>query len=319
MFASSHSARPRRGAVTWSAAARAAMALLVLLCCGGCYEEMSRDDPWAWLSDKASSQGWGVSQGGGSNPAGDGGFRATALDREGWSILVRGFEGRNARQRADALRTRLERELRVPDVWVRAEQGQWSVYRGRYGARNEMAARQDLRQTRMLVLDGRRPFEDAALVALGLGGVGLASDTPAASSAVGGQTTGDELNLRSHVTRAQYTLQVAFFDEAGGRQYRQAAEAYARQLRARGEQAFYLHGKTMSLVTVGLFSEQDVPTQRSIGPDGVPMVSQSYGPKVRELQARFPHNLGNGMTLVESSSDGQQREAPSFIVRLPEP
>jgi hypothetical protein len=145
---------------------------------------------------------------------------------------------------------------------------------------------------------------------LGIGGVGVVGDAV---------VTDDELNLRNHLTRAQYTLQVAFFDEAGGRTYREAAEAYARQLRAQGEQAFYLHGRTMSLVTVGLFSEQDVPTERAIGADGVPVVSQRYGQKVRALQRRFPHNLGNGMTLLESSGDGPQREAPSFVVRLPDP
>lgn len=313
MFSSSHSARPRCGAVTWSAAGRAVVVLLGILCCGGCYEEMGRDDPWAWLTEKASAQGWSVKQGGADATTRDDGFRSTALDREGWAILIRAFTGRDARQQADALRSRLTRELRVPDVWVRAEHGQWSVYRGRYGAGNEMAARQDLRQTRMLVLDGRRPFEDATLAALSLGGVGRGDDPADAAAA------DDELNLRNHAARAEYTLQVAFFDEAGGGQYRQAAEAYARQLRTQGEQAFYLHGKTMSLVTVGLFSQQDVPTQRSIGPDGVPVVSQSYGPKVRELQQRFPHNLGNGMTLLESSGDGPQREAPSFVVRLPQP
>jgi hypothetical protein len=314
MFPSSHSAKPRRRAVAWPMPPGiAAVLLLCALCCGGCYQEMSRSDPWDWLTEKAAGQGWGVSRGGAASRSADAGFRATALDREGWAILVRSFEGPDARQRAEALRSRMERQLHVPETWVRAEHGQWNVYRGRYGASNEMAARRDLRQTRMLVLDGHRPFEDAALVALGLGGVGLARGDGLSGA------TGDELDLRSHLSQANYTLQVAFFDEDGGKEYRQAAEAYARQLRQRGEQAFYLHGRTMSLVTVGLFSEQDVPTQRVVGADGVPTVSQSYGPRVRELQTRFPHNLGNGMTLLETSSDGQQREAPSFVVRLPDP
>ncbi len=304
--------------VSWKVRRRASLCaalcfLFVLL--GGCYEEISRTDPWGALADKAVAQGWGASRGGSGGAASDVKFRPTAMAAEGWSILVRAFEGPDADQQARTLKRRLGDELNVPEVWVRTEHSQVVVYRGRYDARHLADAQRDLRQTRMLVLDGRRPFGEALLVGLDLGAAGLGEGFAGGDT---GEPT-DPVNLRSHLGEAEYTLQIAFFDSAGGADFRQAAAAYARQLRDQGEQAFYLHGRTMSLVTVGLFSEDDLETHRVIGADGVPMISQGYGPRVRELQRRFPRNLGNGMTLIEASGGGTKHEAPSFVVRLPQP
>lgn len=299
----------RRGGMLAAALCFAALLL------GGCYEEMSRTDPWGDFADRAAAQGWGTSRGDSQRPTAEADFRPTAMAGEGWAILIRAFEGPDAARQAEALERRMRDELHVPDLWVRAEHGQVVVYRGRYDARHVADAQRDLRQTRMLVLDGRRPFGEAMLIGLELGAVGLADG--AGGAAFG--AAGDAVNLRSHLGEAEYSLQIAFFDQAGGADYRQAAEAYARQLREKGEQAFYLHGRTMSLVTIGLFTEDDLETHRAVSPDGVPMISQGYGPRIGELQQRFPYNLGNGMTLVEESAEGSRHEAPSFVVRLPAP
>ena len=114
-----------------------------------------------------------------------------------------------------------------------------------------------------------------------------------------------EHDLRNHP--GAYTLQIGFYDEQFGDQFRQAAQEAAQVLRNDGHEAYFYHGPHRSMVTVGLFTENDFVQ------DGVQSV---YGPRIRELQQKHPYNLGNGRTLIQKVAGENLGEQPSFIVRV---
>ncbi|MEK6676443.1 MAG: hypothetical protein AABZ47_12415 [Planctomycetota bacterium] len=103
----------------------------------------------------------------------------------------------------------------------------------------------------------------------------------------------------------KYSLQVAAFeptDEFG--EYKQAAADYCEWLRKQNHQAYYHHGPSSSIVTVGSFDESAViPSDR-----GLPR----YRADVIALQQNelFRYNLVNGAVL---------RASPVEIVGLPKP
>lgn len=66
------------------------------------------------------------------------------------------------------------------------------------------------------------------------------------------------------------------------------------------------------MVMVGLFTESDFAT-KEIQPG---VMIDSYGPRIRELQKKYPYNLGNGRTLIERLNDHSTGEQESFIVRI---
>ena len=88
---------------------------------------------------------------------------------------------------------------------------------------------------------------------------------------------------------------------------RKTAELAAAKLRQEGEQAWYYHGPTMSMVCVGVFDETDydpqTPTLRS--------------PKLRETQKRHPNNLYNGAGIMEKHKGGVPALQPSSLVEIP--
>jgi hypothetical protein len=90
----------------------------------------------------------------------------------------------------------------------------------------------------------------------------------------------------------------------------------AARLRADGDQAYFYHGPNRSLVTVGLFTEQDFGVEQQPAPDGGVLFIPTYGQRVRELQKKFSYNLGNGRTIIEKSGDKKLGEQPSFLVRV---
>ncbi len=80
-------------------------------------------------------------------------------------------------------------------------------------------------------------------------------------------------------------------------------------MRTEGEAAFYFHGPRMSVVTVGVFFENDV--------DAVTGISRA----VRDLQARYPSNLDNGKEIMETKrlpgGRVEKRTQPSFLINVP--
>lgn len=269
----------------------ASIALLLCLIQAGCWVEMSRSDPWADFRKLSNEQEAKKADRDKDRPAID-----PALATEGWAILLGEFEGEGAEKQAKALAERIERETPLTQVWIKKWEDRFAVVRGTYYDTNQEIARLDLRQTRMMPLGEERPFEQAVFVPL----------------ADGAQASSNRYNLRNYV--GSYSLQVGFYDEAFGPEYRKAAEEMARVLREDGDEAYFYHGPNISMVTVGLFTEEDFDYVA----DAYGTRKQVYGPAIRELQEKYKYNLGNGVTLEEKRNGKVIRTLPSFIVRVPE-
>jgi hypothetical protein len=111
-----------------------------------------------------------------------------------------------------------------------------------------------------------------------------------------------------HQFAGKFSLQVMFFDAASGSDYRKRAEQTAKALRADGVEAYYYHSPNMSMVTVGIFDDNDfVKVGNEYG----------YGDRIHEVQKRFPYNLGNGKP-IPLRVDGKVVEGnqPSVIVKV---
>jgi len=111
---------------------------------------------------------------------------------------------------------------------------------------------------------------------------------------------------------AAYSLQVAAFepnDEFW--EFKQAAADYCEFLRAKGYDAFYHHGISTSVVTVGRF-----------GPEGVirdAMGRTIYSQDVQTLQQEelLRYNLVNGGVVKVRADNGQMVPVPSRLVEVP--
>ena len=109
-----------------------------------------------------------------------------------------------------------------------------------------------------------------------------------------------------------YSLQVAAFEPTVDFwEHQQAATAFCALLRRRGYQAYYHHGQSLSMVTVGSFGADAVRHQQR----GLP----TYSRQVIELQRDrlLKHNLVNGKIIRRKLPQGGSVAIPSQLVRIP--
>lgn len=210
----------------------------------------------------------------------------------GWGVELAAFSGRDRQAGAARLITYLKDKSNITDAWPYDQGNRTLVLRGRFENAGAAEAQELLYQTRQLSIDEQQPFAKAQL-------------TPYGSAAANAATPSD---LQQFAGMAGYTLQVAVFDAAGGPRFREAAEAYCRQLREKNEQAYFYHGPNRSMVTIGLFNDSDLIPQGPV---------MQYGPRIREIQERFPHNIANGSTIVEKAQGQIIGDQPSVLVHLP--
>jgi hypothetical protein len=186
-------------------------------------------------------------------------------------------------------------------AWLhRTTAGSMILY-GRYEGPQSAAARRDLEWVEGLRLGGVPAFPKAMLTRVRPGG---------------GQAVDDPMDLRSVRLRFPdvdplYTLQVATWSdfESGAlslSQIHDRAEAYARELRARGFEAYYYHDddKMVSHVTVGVFGRGALDPR-----------SGFYSTEVESLLERFPQHLVNGEVFLEPISSVR----PSLGTRVQKP
>lgn len=268
------------------------------------------DDADAEADDDAPSIFLGAALGGaGSGGAGSG--QATrpvpAASETGWALLLRKLPGVDP-STADAVAARTAESLGLPDVrWVERE-GSVAVVQGRYAGPNDPAAQRALASAKAYQINGLKPYQFALLVPLDTG------------AGAGGASPYDLRSARAQYgDAARYTLQVAVYsvenaDAASPAQLaeiRRAAEEAASRLRAEGEAAYFFHGRHRSMVTVGVFSEEDHD------PSTQPPIES---PLLRAARARHPHNLLNGQAVQETirGAGGEaKRLQPSALVAIP--
>jgi len=118
-----------------------------------------------------------------------------------------------------------------------------------------------------------------------------------------------------------YTVVVAVFYDVPEADYfgrKEHAVEYCRQLRQKGEQAYYYHGPARSTVAVGSFSEAAVEMVRD-GDAERPIVRD---PGILAVQSRFPLLAANGreqLELQQSRQTGklEKRPARTYPARIP--
>ncbi len=209
---------------------------------------------------------------------------------QGWAIEIERFEGDRRASDAQYLTLMLRDQTSINELWWEDIDGVATVWSGRYRDPTSAEAQAALRRVRRATIDGEARFADAELKPL----IG------------GGRRFLDPFNLKQYT--GFFSLQIAFYDETYEGDPRQAAEQHARRLREDGEEAYFYHGPHRSLVTIGLFSEHDFTRRGTM---------DAYGPRIRELQAKFPHNLRHGKEKVMDEIEGQDLGAqPSFVVRV---
>lgn len=272
----------------------------------GCVEERVVHDGWGWLRDSEwSDPPSGSAAAGNASAPGDRDSGASSESgspanpqRGGWAIQVAQFDGRDRQRNAKRLAKLVQQHSRMAEIWLddlpatSMRPAKVRVMAGHYRSSDDIGAWEDLNHLRLIELGSDFPFAGAELIALG--------------SAVGGDGShASEWDLKGYV--GMYTLQIGFFDDNAGPQFRQLCEQAVKILRDKGEPAYYYHGPHRSLLCLGLFTEGDFVEQGGL---------RSYGPRIRELQTRYPHNLANGYTQVEKQNGQTIGEQPSFLVRV---
>lgn len=270
---------------------------VIFLTTGGCYRRIVGDS-WGKFRELAPSPRLGPRHGTRRTET----VRA-GQDEDAWTIVLATFDGADAEHRASELTGRRQLSY-VPDLWTKKQDQQVYVLRGQYADPTSSAAQRDLQQTRMVPLDGARPFAAAEIVHIR----GLMAATAKT----------DSLDLRQYRGQWPYTLQVAVFDGNYRGDRRRAAERHAADLRKKGHQAFYCHdeGSDMSVVTVGLFSDGDRVKHTTTLPSGREMVQAVYGPRIKALQMQFPYNRVNGEIFHEPTVTGKRRPQRSSLIPI---
>lgn len=242
---------------------------------------------------------------------------------DSWTIVLASvIVGEDAVQTRDALAqealTRVQTKGGLPEAYTVVRGRAAVIVYGRYPSPDDPAAQKDLARVRATTVDGATPFADSYL-------------SPPSSDAFKGSLPEYDLrNARSQFgpKRARYTLQVGVYGEADPRkplptakelkEIRAAAEQAAVTLRREGELAFYYHGPSRSMVTIGLFNDADIDAKQPGGE------SQA----LRDLRQRQPNNLLNGKGLLEhikadpdkaaKNAKGSTRLQASRLVAVPD-
>lgn len=290
-----------------------------IVCLAGCSGDgASRPNPEARQTGESLFGG-----GGGSGDA----SIATNPAADAWSIVIVAFYDRDpytgeplpAAQLEEVHETarlslhKVQTSAGLRNAYL-ARQGKSLVLSyGRYPSFDTPAAQADLRRIQNMVIEGERPFASALLV-------------PPDGADIG---TMPEFDLRTVKSRfgssAVYTLQVGVYSREDGRpmsmaeraDIRKSAEQAVVELRRQGELAFYYHGPNRSMVTIGIFGEEDNQVDAIDG-----RVTQSHD--LLTLRQRHPLNLLNGRGIrqrvpnIPESDPNAWRLQPSGLVMIPE-
>ncbi len=220
----------------------------------------------------------------------DGNAHQDPAGGQGWAIQLIQIPGKNRHDQAKELIQKLRTQTKLADLWIQDLGNVATIYHSRFQKASDPAIRTALANVKQIQLDGTRPFTKSELVPL----VG------------GGRAIADPFDLRQFT--GYYSLQVGFYDQAFGKDFRQAAEQAVQVLREDGHDAYYYHGPHRSVIAVGVFSyEQAFVTAGT---------HDTYAPHIRELQKHFPYNLGNGLTLIQKVAGKNIGEQKSSLIRV---
>ncbi len=207
-----------------------------------------------------------------------------------WSIQVAEFTGRdrieNARESIEQIRS----SAAVAELWIEDTGEVASVFQGRFNSASDPLIRPTLSRIQSVQINDKKPFKDAQLVPL----------------AGTGRVISDPLDLAQFV--GYYSLQIGFYDKNYDGDFRAAAEEAVRTLREEGYEAYYYHGPFRSIIAIGVYSYEQAFVSAG--------THDTYAPCIRELQEKFPYNLGNGVTLIQKQNGQVIGEQRSSLIRV---
>jgi len=210
-----------------------------------------------------------------------------------WAIVLRAFSGNGAMDRAAAAAAGMRDGAGLASARAVPRASGAVVVFGGYPSPDDRTAQNDLRRLKAMELGGGRPFSAAFL-----------APQRGVDPGRNPELNLDEARAR-HGEGAKYTLQIAVYESEKPAEAKRAAEQAAAQLRRDGELAFYYHGPTKSMVTVGLFGDRDYDP-----------ATDRRSERLRALEREYPHNLLNGRTIIERRIGGN-RTQPSSLVMVP--
>jgi hypothetical protein len=224
-----------------------------------------------------------------------------------WSVFLASFTGDD--HPADAAATRDLIARRYPalaDAFVNSGPRGSMVLVGRFDGPKDPQAQARLKAVKELADGAGRAFPRAMLTR-------TATDVDP-----GPPGPNDLRTVRQRFPKAAlYSLQVAVWSAFDSKELRyadlkRAAEAYCRELRMRGEEAYYFHDaySRTSTVMVGVY-----------GPDAYDPKSTLYSPEVQAAMKRFPKHLVNGEELLvpidPRKPEGAAVPQPPRLVEIP--
>jgi hypothetical protein len=241
----------------------------------------------------------------------------TDVDGQGsaahWSIVIAAYTGDTQTETASLWLIKARTEGGLPAAYIEKRDRATVIAYGKYVTADDPQAKADLEMIRSLKTDGAPRFASVLL-------------TPPSPKHLAGSLP--ELDLRNAKKmfgkdKALYTLQVAIYGRPDRSiatkeeiaESRKAAEAAAVILRRDGELAFYYHAPERSMVTVGVFGQDDYDPLHQPGIEGYGLI------RARE---QHPLNLANGQGIRERIPGAQGNGAnayrlqPSMLVGVPE-
>ena len=240
----------------------------------------------------------------GSGQAGGAGDASASVAR-GWAVVIAAFRGEDRESAAAKALAQVRSEGGIPEAYAARRREATVIAVGDFASPDDDRAKQELSRIQKLEINGNRPFASAMLA------------PPLDFKMVGSMPQYNLVKAKQLFgAQALYTLQVAAYGrldldrptEKDLVEARAAAEQAAANLRQEGEQAWYYHGPSMSMVCVGTFDQTDFD----------PQLPNLKSTKLRETQKRHPYNLYNGAGLkVKHKGERTQTMQASSLVEIP--
>jgi hypothetical protein len=232
-----------------------------------------------------------------------------------WTIVIVSTMGPGMEHDAQLALEKVRTKGSLPQAFVEPRGRSMVVAYGHYPGPDSKEAQADLKRIQSMEIDGVNPFASAILA------------PPPYDSLPGSVPEYDLSTLKQRRGKdALYTLQVAAYARLDGKpptdkdlaEFRSAAERAVVELRREGEEAFYHHGPTKSVVTVGVFGPKDVEFVHKDphNPNDTGEWRESMA--VKEAKRRHPLNLVNGAGMKEKYlGQAEAHLQPSRIVVIP--
>jgi hypothetical protein len=225
-------------------------------------------------------------------------------DATGWAVVLVAFRGDDREQLAAKALDKARTEGGLPEAYIARRRDAIIIAVGDFPSPDDERAKAELSRIQHLEINGARPFAGAMLA-------------PPLDFKMTGSMPQFNLVKAKQLFGAQalYTLQIAAYGrrdiehptEKDLAEVRADAERAAAKLREEGEQAWYYHAPSMSLVCIGVFDQTDFD----------PQVPNFKSAKLRDAQKRHPYNLYNGAGIKEKRKGARDTLQPSNLVEIP--